>query len=676
MKKILFNALLMTAGVLGANAQWSGNSLTGTAIEAAVTTKNPLASASDGAGGAFVAWVENATTVKVQRVGADGTLKFGSAVTVSNATGLVSSNKTSLTIASDGLLGAILVWQDERNRVSAGTAKDEIFGQRINATGVAQWTPATAPDGIRLTVADASVSSKIVPIIQVVSATEAVVVFGDNRSGTTDLFAQKILISTGATQWTVSGSPADLSVHGALGNNQTTANADAIADGSGGLFLVWHDPRVSTADNNIYAQHIDNGGSLLWGANGTAVCTLSGSNQNAPRLTSDGSGGIVATWLDLRTSASDVNIFAQRLNAAGTPQWTVDGIAVCLASGNQNNPMIVNSGSNYIISWADNRVSVSDRNIYAQSIDGTGSVLWAANGVAITQAIGNQPTTISGSSTTQSMLPDGANGAVIFWDDARNGGSNLDIYAQRINSSGVVQWTADGVPVSTAANNQAAPVAVPGPTAGSFVIAWRDSRSGTANGQVYAARLQPNGVLPVRSVSLNAVAKATSIDVKWTTVDESNTSSFVVEKSSNGIAFATIGSAMAIGAGNGAYSIEDSRPSKGLNYYRIKSVDLNKDYSYSATAAVQFGGAVKAALVVYPNPVAQTATVQLSNVEKGAYQILVHDFAGRVVLQKAVSVNADYSQVQLPLSGFAPGNYLLHLSNAKGTVMSLPLQKQ
>src|SRR6185436_2902719 len=39
------------------------------------------------------------------------------------------------------------------------------------------------------------------------------------------------------------------------------------------------------------------------------------------------------------------------------------------------------------------------------------------------------------------IVSDGAGGAIITWYDFRSGA--YDIYAQRVSSSGVVQWTAD-----------------------------------------------------------------------------------------------------------------------------------------------------------------------------------------------------------------------------------------
>src|SRR5262249_59345904 len=63
------------------------------------------------------------------------------------------------------------------------------------------------------------------------------------------------------------------------------------------------------------------------------------------------------------------------------------------------------------------------------------------------------------------LVSDLAAGALIFWQDARNG-SNYDIYAQRISATGQVfsstnsSWIANGIPLSTPTGHQYTPVAV------------------------------------------------------------------------------------------------------------------------------------------------------------------------------------------------------------------------
>lgn len=70
---------------------------------------------------------------------------------------------------------------------------------------------------------------------------------------------------------------------------------------------------------------------------------------------------------------------------------------------------------------------------------------WAANGVSLSAAANSQQ--------LPSSIPDGAGGAIVAWQDYRNGATG-DIYVQRVDASGLPQWTADGVAVCTAANDQ------------------------------------------------------------------------------------------------------------------------------------------------------------------------------------------------------------------------------
>src|SRR4029453_6996377 len=77
--------------------------------------------------------------------------------------------------------------------------------------------------------------------------------------------------------------------------------------------------------------------------------------------------------------------------------------------------------------------------IYAGRGNWAGVAQWAANGVAICTAAGNQD--------VPDMVSDLAGGAIVVLTDYRVGVNQADIYAQRVNTSGVVQWAGNGVPI-------------------------------------------------------------------------------------------------------------------------------------------------------------------------------------------------------------------------------------
>jgi hypothetical protein len=255
------------------------------------------------------------------------------------------------------------------------------------------------------------------------------------------------------------------------------ANPTIVSDGAGGAIITWSDVRNNNAD--IYAQRLNAAGVPQWTANGVALCTAV-SDQVGPMIVSDGAGGAIVTWQDYRSGNYD--IYTQRVNAAGVVQWTPNGVVLCAAANTQQYPTIVLDGAGgAIVTWQDSR-SGSTWDIYAQRVNAGGAVQWTANGVALCTAVGDQdyPTIVS----------DGAGGAIVTWHDYRN--NNADIYAQRVNALGAVQWTADGVALCTAANGQLSPT-IASDGAGGAIVTWLDGRSGT-NFDIYAQRVNAAGV--------------------------------------------------------------------------------------------------------------------------------------------------------------------------------------
>ena len=298
----------------------------------------------------------------------------------------------------------------------------------------------------------------------------AIIVWKDFRDGTYyKVYAQRV-DANGNPQWATDG----IIVCSALYNQ---IDPEIVTDGSGGAIITWTDYRSGTS-YDMYAQRIDASGNLLWTANGIAICTAS-YNQDNHKIIPDGSGGAIITWRDIR-NGFDYDIYAQRIDASGSVQWTADGVAICMAANSQQYPEPASDGSSgAIITWQDSRVLGSD--IYAQRIDASGATQWTADGVAICTAANFQ--------YYPKIVPASSGGAIIAWDDYRGGDG--DIYAQKINVAGIVQWSANGLPVCTIAEDQSTPLLVPVSTGGA-IIAWSDRRS-ASHFDIYAQRLDTNG---------------------------------------------------------------------------------------------------------------------------------------------------------------------------------------
>jgi len=487
---------------------------------------------------------------------------------------LISNSDQSETprIVSDGLGGAIITWIDLRN------GNIDIYAQRISSSGIIQWTA----NDVAISVANLDQSY---PNILSDDSGGAIITWKDWRDAAngSHIYAQRIN-ANGVVQWTTDG----VAISNAFG-----CQVPAIAsDGSGGAIITWSDYR-NGLDADIYTQRINANGVVQWTTDGVAISTVS-ANQSSPNIVSDDLGGAIITWDDGRNVFAD--IFAQRINASGVVQWTTDGVAISTASNQQVFPDILSDDSGgAIITWQDSRNGSGNIDIYAQRINASGVIQWTTEGVAISNASGNQ--------TEQQIVSDGSGGAIITWSDKRLSG-NLDIYSQRIDSSGVIQWTVNGVAISNASGHQWNPQIVSDGSGGA-IITWQDEQSGTND--IYAQRINSNGV--VQWTTNGAVISTANGDQENPKIISDSSGSAIItwEDSRQGISASDIYAQRVFGDGSLGgttaveHSLDDSFPQK---------FSLNQNY---------------------PNPFNPTTIIEFRIVDFGFVSLKVHDVLGNEV---------------------------------------------
>lgn len=299
----------------------------------------------------------------------------------------------------------------------------------------------------------------------------------DERSGY-DIYAQH-LNALGAPLWTANGI--------LLGSGNEFV--DLVSDGAGGVIVAW----TGSGSNPILAQRINSSGVTLWTAGGVLVNPFEPYfTDYGPHMVSDGAGGAIIAWqsfmYDGSAYVSDVN--AQRLNAAGVRQWNYDyAVVVCAAPNDQFSIDIATDGAGgAIASWADLRNDDDNGlvEVYAQRVDVAGATQWTTNGIAICAGTNNQANL---DVFWPKMTADGMGGAIIAWEEAER---TYGIYAQHVNSLGIVQWTTNGIPLCTATGSRFGPLVV-SDEAGGAIIAWREERD--ADFGLFAQRVDASGAL-------------------------------------------------------------------------------------------------------------------------------------------------------------------------------------
>jgi hypothetical protein len=259
-----------------------------------------------------------------------------------------------------------------------------------------------------------------------------------------------------------------------------------VTDGAGGAIIVWEDARNGIGNTDIYAQRIDAMGHVDWASGGLVLCSES-SVQRAPKLVSDDSGGAIVVWNDVRPDDPNDelgDLYAQRVAGAGQVLWSSNGVSVCTHVTGQWEPSIVADGAGgAIVAWVDYfGISWEDSDIYAQRIGASGELQWAERGLPVSATpFENQGAAV--------IAPDGAGGAIVAWHDW--GGNGIDIFAQRIDPAGNVQWTLNGIPVCSTPGEQLYP-SISSDGVGGAIVAWNDGL--TPNRDVRAGRINSSGV--------------------------------------------------------------------------------------------------------------------------------------------------------------------------------------
>jgi len=258
-------------------------------------------------------------------------------------------------------------------------------------------------------------------------------------------------------------------------------DAEIISDGAGGSIIVWQTYYSYRDSPDVYAQRLDGEGYLLWPAGGIPVCTAP-EGQYKPQIVSDGAGGAIIAWTDFRNGNAD--IYVQRIDPDGDPVWEVDGIAVCTALNT--------------FPWSTySRISMVERpggailawyddrsgenNIYAQRIDLSGVLLWTPGGIAVCTETGGQAYVLA--------VPDDAGGTIVLWIDWRSG--ERDLYAQCIAADSTLLWTPGGVPVCTAVGDKRKHDAIPDGSGG-MICVWEDQRGSDID--LYSQMIRGDGL--------------------------------------------------------------------------------------------------------------------------------------------------------------------------------------
>jgi hypothetical protein len=177
--------------------------------------------------------------------------------------------------------------------------------------------------------------------------------------------------------------------------------------------------------------------------------------------------------------------------------------------------------------------------------------------------------------------------------------------------------------------------------------------------------------LPVQLSRFTAQKQQQTVLLNWTTAQEQNSRYFIIERSSAGVVYDIIGNVAALGttSSTSSYSFIDKAPIQGTNFYRLKQLDQDGRFLYSAIATVVREQEVTRFAVIQ-NPVQSTLqlSVQLPATQKLTLQ--VRDMSGHLLFSERRLGSKGSSIYALPVGRLTRGTYMINVQteNVSNTI--------
>lgn len=467
-------------------------------------------------------------------------------------------------------------------------------------------------------------------------------------SGNLDAFIAKYNAADGKLLWLREGKSVSQTSPRAL---TVDAQGNYIAVGyfgaATGLTAAFDNITLTTNGlRDIYIVKYNADGAIQWGVNAGGI----GAGDEAKDVTCDAAGNIYVTGVFLDSANfgntkvvgnGGSDMFVAKFTSAGNLVW------VKTAGGkkeDEGNGIALDASGNVYVSGRIDSAAIFDANnayvgaggydAFIAKYDNSGNLLWVKFGGGALNDYMN------GIVCDQS----GVIGIGTFITSANFGGTPLvsagvdDLYFVRYKSNGDFDWIRQAGGSEKEISNRiildkAGTIYACGAfrTTSSF---GPYSLTSTGLEDVFLAKMNGAGVIPVELSSFTASAKGDYVRLNWSTATETNNASFEVQRSSDKVSFVTIASVAGKGttAQMNEYSFVDKNIASSKYYYRLKQNDFDGISSYSGIVEVEVAQPKDFQLNQnYPNPFNPSTLISYQLPAESKVTLKVYNVLGREI---------------------------------------------
>lgn len=570
--------------------------------------------ASDGQGGAYVAWGD--TRGPQPKIYAQHVSERGEPLWRTNGILLGSGggDQWKPVIVPDGEGGAIISWFD-----FGVPATGAICAQRVNAQGDLMW-PA---QGLVMALIG---PIQYEPTARLISDGQggAITTWMDRRSGIERAYAQRVA-NSGVIRWGASG----MSVCEVAGQQWVP---DLVADGAGGAVICWTETRLTTA-THLYAQRLDASGGRLWPSGAVDVGELV-VRPRGHMIVPDGSGGAYFGW-----GGADRLARLAHVAANGSLPWG----AQPLQPGTGEVETLVENGMHGFLMAC---MGSNGQPESVRRVDPSGALSWSAP--------------VMDATYWNASCSDGAGG--LFMAFQSSGWQSREPGVSHVTSEGVRRWRLQGLMLNNFPSDPDYYYVTPG-MPGEALIAWQEGADVRASRMPLVPAIT-TGPVPTLVEVFRLEDSAEGVIVHWSGAEGAFSTPLAAQRAAS-----EHGEWSAIGGDvrcdGGVWTQLDREATTGApSWYRLTGM-LADGSTFIAPALniVHEGAAGEVVLEpLAPNPARRSALVTYALPRPGRVSLTLHDVQGREVMRYAVPLaEAGRHVATLDVSDMHAGLYFVKL---------------